>query len=210
MLGTSRKRHAAAAGAVLARMVCPRAAHATRSPAPGDAGRAVSPLQEPVPDARPALPRAMVVLKIAPYLSVEDRSDDDSERPCAIAVVGDDPAAAAMRRHLPKKRIGDRAVEVVAVTPAELVEPGDRPCFDVVYVARSVGDDEVSELIRALRERPATLICERPGFAAAGGGIQLFVRDNAIRFEVNADALKRQGVRASPHLLKLSKRGPRS
>ena len=54
MLGTSRKRHAAAAGAVLALMVCPRAAHATRSPAPGEAGRAVSPLQEPVPDARPA------------------------------------------------------------------------------------------------------------------------------------------------------------
>ena len=52
------------------------------------------------------------------------------------------------------------------------------------------------------------IVCERPGFARAGGGIQLFCEELELRFEVNVEALRKQQVRASPQLCKLSRKGP--
>jgi hypothetical protein len=68
--------------------------------------------------------------------------------------------------------------------------------------------EQLKKVVQSHGDKPVPIVCERPGFAGAGGGVQLFVQDNLIRFEINGEALKKQGVRASPQFLKLSRKGP--
>ena len=74
--------------------------------------------------------------------------------------------------------------------------------------AGNVDAEQLKKVVQTHADKPVPIVCERPGFAGSGGGVQLFVQDNLIRFEANAEALKKQGVRASPQLLKLSRKGP--
>lgn len=164
--------------------------------------------QDPAAEARAAVLRAMMVLKIAPYLAHDAGEQPDAKTPYRIAVVGDDATVTAIKRHLPGKEVGKRQVEIVAVSEKDATKPGKEPAFDVMFLARELDAKVVAAVVAAQAKRPTVLVSERPGFAKAGGGVQLFVEDNGLRFEVNQDALKKQGVRASHQLLKLSRKGP--
>ena len=194
--------------------------------------------QEPDADERAAVLRAMVILKIAPYLVAEPRPpapapaprpDADPPKPTPpkpapqqepprqttptfrVALCGNDDVTAAAARHLPQKRVGAAVVETVAITAAVAAAPrGDEPRpYDLLYLAHDTPPESIRRILAAHRDDPIPIVCERRGFAAAGGGVQLFVQDNTLRFEINPEALRRQGVRASPQLLKLSREAPR-
>ena len=79
---------------------------------------------------------------------------------------------------------------------------------DLLWLAGSLDADVVQRILSAHQKCAVVLISERPGFAADGGGVQLFVAENGVKFEVAAEALKQQGVRVAPQLLKLSRKGP--
>ena len=59
---------------------------------------------------------------------------------------------------------------------------------------------------RALNEAPprTLLISDAAGFVARGGAIGIVGADPMARFEVNAEALSRTGLRVSSHLLRLA------
>lgn len=195
--------------------------------------------QEPDADERAAVLRAMVILKIAPYLVAEPRPpaprpDVEPPKPAPpkpqpkqepprpeppkpapptyrIALVGSDDVTAAALRHLPQKRVGPAVVETIEVAAAVAAAArGDEPRpYDLLYLAHDTPPELIRRIVAAHRDDPIPIVCERRGFAAAGGGVQLFVQDNTLRFEINPEALRRQGVRASPQLLKLSREAPR-
>lgn len=180
--------------------------------------------QDPDPQERAAVLRAMVILKIAPYLAPEPKPAPRAPAPTPpkageqapgptyrIGLCGHDDVSAAAAKHLPQKRVGDAAVATVAVPAASAAAPrGDEPRpYDLLYIAADTPHDVVARIVAAHANEPVPLVCEQRGFAARGGGVQLFVQDNTLRFEVNVDALKQQGVRASPQLLKLSKEAPK-
>lgn len=156
--------------------------------------------------ARAAMLRASIVLKIAPYLTAETppAAPPTTYR---IAVVGTDAVATAMLAHLPGKRVGAATVAVIEIDAAAAATR-TRGDYDLLYIAASVDGAAVKRIVDAHTARPVPVVCERPGFAAGGGSVQLFVQDNGVRFEINVDALKKQGMRASPQLLKLSRKGP--
>lgn len=204
--------------------------------------------QEPEADERAAVLRAMMILKIAPYLVAEPRppapaprADGEPPKPAPpkpppqreppppqpqppkpeppkpatptfrIALCGRDDVTAAAARHLPQKRVGAAVVETVEVTAAVAAAPrADEPRpYDLLYLAHDTPPELIRRIVAAHRDDPIPIVCERRGFVAAGGGVQLFVQDNTLRFEINPEALRRQGVRASPQLLKLSREAPR-
>lgn len=170
----------------------------------GTARRATA--QEPDAATRAAVLRAMVVLKLAPYLTLEQVAAGRKEY--RIGVVGTDAVAAAIQRELPSKKVGDLPVVVVVVDPADAAKPEHAHGCDLLWLAQSLDTATQQRIVTAHASRPVALVADQAGFAAGSGTVQLFVQDNGVRFEVNAEALKAKGMRASPQLLKLSRKGP--
>lgn len=164
--------------------------------------------QEPSAEERAANLRAMIVLKMAPYLTPETPPKQPAKT-YRVVVVGADTVTEAAHKQMAGRKLEERAVEVVAVSPADAAAGKGTTDCDLMYVASTVDAATLQKVLEQHAGKPLPIVCERVGFAAAGGGIQLFVQDNLVRFEVNAEALKKQGMRASPQLLKLSRKGPR-
>lgn len=157
---------------------------------------------------RPAVLRVMFVLKLAPYLGVELEGAGKKKEEYRIAVVGTDSVTEVAPVHLLGKKVGDLPVKLVTLTLEQALTARAADSYDLLYVAGTLDRDSVRQIVTAHADKPKPLVCDQPGFAALGGGVQLFVLDNCIRFEVNAEALKKQGVRTNSQLLKLSRKGP--
>jgi hypothetical protein len=172
--------------------------------------------QEPHPpsaeeqEQRAAAVKAAILFKIGSYctrVAPPPAPAGETARVYRIGVIGDDATARAARQQLPRKAMGPLEVEVVDYELAALRR--GEPCrCDLLYVAASTSDEDVTRLTALHRAEPTLLVAEREGFAAAGGSVQLFV-NRVVRFEVNQAALKAQGLRASPQLLQVSQQAPR-
>jgi hypothetical protein len=154
--------------------------------------------------------QAAFLLKFAPYVAAATPRPREAGVAAVyrIGILGEDLTAAAVRRLLQGKKVGDATVEVVTVTEADARAGRAAEQCDQLYLAASVDD----ELLRVVRQQHATkavlLVSAAVGFAASGGDIQLFVQDGNVQFEVNGEGLQRHGLAASSQLLKLSRRGP--
>jgi hypothetical protein len=175
--------------------------------ATAQAAATVQPQEPHDAESRAALLRAMVVVKLAPYIKPE-KAPADAPRTYRIAIVGNDGVTALAPRQLPGKKVDDTPVVIVPITSEAASDGSAAASYDMLYIASSIDDATVKQIVTSHATKPVPLVSERPGFANAGGSVQLFVKDNAIRFEVNAEALKKQTLRASPQLQKLSKKGP--
>ncbi len=149
--------------------------------------------------------RAMVVLKIAPYLTV---AGGEKRKEFRIGIVGEDSVTAVAEKLLSGKKVDTATVKVVVIDVATAAKGKDVGKYDLLYLATAIGKDDLAAIVKVHAEKAVPLVSERDGFAASGGSVQLFVKDNGLRFEVNGDALKKQGLEASSHLLKLSQKGP--
>lgn len=163
--------------------------------------------QDPAAAERAATLRATFLLKMAPYVAPET-PPKPPPKTYRIALVGDDAVTQVAAKALAAKKVDDRAVEIVVVSLADAAAGKGTENCDLMYVAANVDAEQLKKVVQIHADKPVPIVCERAGFVGGGGGVQLFVQDNLIRFEVNAEALKKQGVRASPQLLKLSRKGP--
>lgn len=175
------------------------------------------PPPKPAPAERPCSPaerRACTVLKLAGYLTPEKpppQPDGATRRVYRIGVVGNDAVTAAAERLLPGKRVDGADVLLVQVASLRAIEGRAAEVCDLLYVAGSIEDRVLARIVAVHANVPMPIVCERPGFAARGGGVQLFADaddDGEIRFEINVETLQAQGVKASPQLLRLSRKGP--
>lgn len=169
------------------------------------------PAPEPEERCSPAETRACTVLKLAGYLTPERPAPQpagETRRVYRIGLLGHDDVTLAAARVLPGKNVDGATVQVVRVESLAAVEGRADELCDLLYVAQSIDSKVLARVVSVHAKDPMPIVCERPGFAAAGGSIQLFAEKDDLRFEINAEALQKQGVRASPQLLKLSRRGP--
>jgi len=126
-------------------------------------------------------------------------SDAESlEQPFVIAILGDNPFGKAIDR-LSSRTVQGRAVEVRHCRSAEEV----RQCA-VLFICSSEMH-RLDTILRHLEDRPVLVIGDTPGFARAGGIIELYVEGTQVRFRVNLDAAERVGLKISSKLLRLAK-----
>ncbi len=168
------------------------------------------PPSEPV---EPAVLRAGTVLKLAGYLTPEKSPPHkapktDAAPPFRIGLLGKDAVTAVASATLTGKPVGETKATVVEVPTLTAIEGHAAELCDLLYVADSIDSKVLARVVAMHADKPMPIVCERPGFAAAGGSIQLFVEEKDLRFEINTDALKAAGIKASPQLLKLSRKGP--
>jgi len=74
----------------------------------------------------------------------------------------------------------------------------------VLFISSSE-KSRLSEIVKRTRTLPILLIGDSPGFARQGIGINFFLQEGNIRFEINEKAIERSGLKVSSDLLDLSR-----
>ncbi len=161
-------------------------------------------------ESKTAAVRAALLFKIASYLTIDPDSPAAGKprKEYRIGLLGDDKTTAMAQRMLPGKKVGDATVVIVTISTADALAGRAAEQCDLLFIATPIEDATLAKVLTLHAQKPMAMLCHRPGFAADGGTIQLFVQDSGIRFEVNCQALRRQHLKASPQLLKHSQTGP--
>ena len=116
-----------------------------------------------------------------------------------VAVVGDGPSADATAQFLAGKQIGPRSV-VVRRVESDAPIAGAHAVFVAEKDAR-----RVRSILDAAAAAPILSIGEGAEFAADGGVIALVVEQRRVRFDINAGAAARTGLKISSKLLALTR-----
>jgi hypothetical protein len=74
----------------------------------------------------------------------------------------------------------------------------------VLFISGPV-ENRLDDILKKLGSRPILTVGDTHGFAHAGIMINLFKKDNKIRFEINPTAAEKTGLRISSHLLRLAR-----
>jgi hypothetical protein len=116
-------------------------------------------------------------------------------RPLTLCVAERNPFGDALREAIQGEQIAGRRLETRVVSqPASFC--------DVVFVPR---ETPAGRYLEAFRDTPTLTVGENPEFLSKGGTINFIVERGNVRFEIDAAAAKRAGLRISSHLLRLSR-----
>jgi hypothetical protein len=115
-----------------------------------------------------------------------------------IGIVGESPFSGVFSS-LNGKQIKGRTL---AVKPIASLKDAD--ACQIVFVF-APAPARAAEVLDQLKDARALTVGEEDGFAARGGVINFTLEHNKVRFEINPDAAKRQGLNISSELLKLAK-----
>lgn len=126
-------------------------------------------------------------------------------QPVRIGLVGDDDTTRVARQILDGKQFNGRRVDVVDLKWDALAKGTESSRCRLIYIADALDKEQLTGLVG---KGTAILVSARPGFAAAGGDIQLFVQKGHLQMEINGGTLKAKGLRPNPQFLRLSRRGP--
>ena len=154
-------------------------------------------------DGRGALSReyeikAAFLFNFARFIEWPPNSFADAQSPIVIGVIGDDPFGPALANAVKGRRVNGRAIEA---RPVHNHEEARTAHLLFVGLGR---DEELAGLMRALSGHPVATVGESAGFAARGGTIAFVLREDKVRFEINAAAAAQARVRISAQLEKLA------
>jgi len=118
--------------------------------------------------------------------------------PFVIGVYGDDPFGSILRQTTRGKAVADRAIEVRRA--ADLGEAGD---CDVLFVSDSERDT-LAQILESLRGAGVLSVGESDSFLDDGGMINFVIDSERVRFEVDLDSVRAEGLDLSSQLLKVA------
>jgi len=121
----------------------------------------------------------------------------DPIAPLRVCVLGRDPFGPTLRNIVGRK-VGDR--HVVTSYYANIV--GVERCH-VLFISRSK-KKRLAKILEHLQNRPVLVVADTPNFMQAGGIINFTIVEKQIRFEINATAAERVGLRLSSELLRMA------
>lgn len=118
-----------------------------------------------------------------------------------IGTLGGNPFGDALQQIAQKKKLNGRTIVVRQIATAE--ESGS--CH-IVFVTRSVSDEEEKALFEFATGKPVLLVGETPGFASRGGVINFYHSGGNVKFELNPDKSLENKLSLNAKLLTLGTR----
>jgi hypothetical protein len=97
-----------------------------------------------------------------------------------------------------EQRIKDKVVEI-----RHILKMDDVIDCHLLYIAEEEKDD-LSNLVEITRQRPILTISDSPGFIDRGILVNLYIKMNKLRFEVNEQGFHEAGLEIDPLLLKVA------
>ena len=123
----------------------------------------------------------------------------ESDSPYVFGILGDDPFGSIIDRAIEGFRIGGRQVVVKRFKNAASLE-----FCHILFISRSQ-EKNVKDIFVKLREVPTLTVSEMINFCQEGGMINFILVEGKIRFEINASAAKKAGLKVSSSLLSLAR-----
>jgi hypothetical protein len=124
--------------------------------------------------------------------------------PFVIGVIGDDPFNGELQRAVQNKDVGGRGFVV-----RHLRNAGEAKACHILFVCRSERKS-MADILAAVATLPVLTVSESDRFVQLGGIINFLVEQNKVRFEINAEAAKKAGLKISSNLLNLGRRYERN
>jgi hypothetical protein len=124
--------------------------------------------------------------------------DDPSHGPVLICVAGKDPFAQTVAHLVTGERLNDRPLQVRNLDRASAVQG-----CSILFV----GDGQRAQMdayVAAADGKPILTVGDSPDFLARGGIVQFVFEEDHVRFSVNINAAKRNGLALSSQLLKVA------
>ncbi|MES2307482.1 MAG: YfiR family protein [Verrucomicrobiota bacterium] len=143
--------------------------------------------------------KAACLLNFIRYIQWPESAFSGSESNVVIGVLGDDSFADVLSQIFNEEMIQGRKVVVKRLHLFQEI----RGCC-LVFVSKSE-QEHLEEILRNTRDQPLVSIGESEGFIQWGGIINFRVEAGKIRFEINAVAAQRKGLRINSQLLKRAK-----
>lgn len=116
-----------------------------------------------------------------------------------ICIVGQNPFGTALERLSAEAK--PNSARVLAVRT--VASPSQAASCAIVFISRSESE-QLASVLESLGATPLITVSDIPGFALAGGVIELTVDKGRIRFIINNDAAQAHHVKISSSLLKLA------
>lgn len=141
--------------------------------------------------------KAAFLLNFAKFVTWPSSAFSSPDAPLTIGVLGSDPFGGALNRVVNGARVSGREVRVARVGSAA----DARKCH-IVFVSGS-DSGRAGEILAGLQGSSVLTVGEDAQFARQGGVINFVIQSGKVRFEINAGAAKRAGLKVSSQLLKL-------
>ncbi len=160
-------------------------------------------LAEETAPSREQLIKAAFLYNFTKFVDWPPRSFSGGRDPICIGVLGHSPSAAALAGAL-EQTVAGRSVNGRGVVVKRVDGAGEASAVHMLFVP---APDEVrfAEMKPAFAHSAILTVGESPSFLRAGGVINFVVEDDKIRFEINAAAAERAGLRISAQLRKLAR-----
>jgi hypothetical protein len=143
--------------------------------------------------------KAVFVYKFFDYVEwPESESESESAGAFTIGILGESLLEEPLRQISERRSAGGRKIEIEVYRSIEAL----RKCH-VLFIS-AAHSREIEEILQRLGDRSVLTISDAVGVADRGVGINFVVVEGKLKFEVNRQALKRAGLRASAQLLKLA------
>jgi hypothetical protein len=147
----------------------------------------------PVSESEVKLALTYKLLRFVTWPSQRERSSE-----LAFCVVGKDPFKSSLDG-IRGRKVRDRSIVVVNLDASQQIVGR----CDLVYVSRDEAGGVESVLAR-VAGAPILTVSDAPGFAAAGGIVELQNRDDRIGFVINTEAYQKVELLVSSQLLELA------
>lgn len=115
-----------------------------------------------------------------------------------IGIIGNSPINSMLTEIAKTKTIKGKKIVV-----REYHTPDEIGSCDILFVSQKA-EHPISEILSKVSSKGTLTISEKPGYAAAGTGINFVQAGNKVKFEANPKAIYSSGLTASSQLLKLA------
>lgn len=143
--------------------------------------------------------KAAFILNFAQFIQWPAASFGDASQPIVIGILGDDPFGEMLEQTFANEVVGGRALVVKRARQVD-----DLKSSHLLFVSKSERD-RVTTILNSLRDSAVVTIGEVENFAQRGGIINFYMDGRRVRFEINADAAQKKGIRIHSQLLARAK-----
>jgi hypothetical protein len=144
--------------------------------------------------------KAAMLYNLAHFVEWPASAYPDRRGPIVLCILGRDPfgsSLTSMDSSTPDTTVG-------AVFVRHLRDDGNAQGCHILYISTS-RRNATQQILSTLTGSSVLTVGEMTQFAARGGMIQFSLEEQRVRFDINAEAASRAGLRISSHLLALAR-----
>ena len=148
--------------------------------------------------------KAAFIYNFMKFVEWPDSAFESARTPMTVSVLGTEDFVQTLRSAVAQRLIGDRAVNVVHSESVADVKRGH-----VLYVDAALADS-MGQIYNRTRDAATLVVGDDYRMVGRGATIGFFLKNNKVRFTIDADLADESGLRISSRLLKLAQPSPDS